>query len=253
MRSKLLFILLFLFTLFGRAQNNVLFEKATEAYNDGRYEKALEFYEQILTNGQHSSELYFNMGNAFYKLNQIGPSVYYYEKALLLSPNDSEIINNLGYAKNMRLDAIEEMPETAFAKFYGAVVNYLSFEQWSYLAVALMMVFVLGYIVYYLMRLALQKRIAFVVSILSLLLSVAALVLAYLQYEDYKSNNPAIVFAREIAVTAEPNNRSERVFSLHEGTKVNVVDELGDWNKIRIADGQTGWLPSNNIKLLKDF
>jgi SH3-like domain-containing protein len=76
---------------------------------------------------------------------------------------------------------------------------------------------------------------------------------AYLQYDSFKSDNPAIVFEREVAVTSEPNQRSERIFTLHEGTKVNVIEELNDWMKIKIADGQTGWLQSENLKLLKVF
>ncbi|MDC6365281.1 MULTISPECIES: SH3 domain-containing protein [Flavobacteriaceae] len=250
---KLISALLFFSMCFGFSQNKELFTQATEYYNKGEFLKAAENYEKILKSGEHSPELYFNLGNCNYKLNAIGPSIYYYEKALLLKPNDSEILNNLAYAQNMRLDAIEEMPKTEIAQIYGNLINLLSFDQWAYLAVALVVLFVLGYLVYFFLRNANQKRIAFIGSIFALSFGVLCVLLAYLQYQEFKNDNPAIVFSKEVKITSEPNVNSEVIFSLHEGTKVNVLDELNDWSKIRIADGQTGWLKENNIKLLNDF
>ena len=122
--KKLLTIIVLLLSLLGNAQNEALFNRATDAYNDGDYPKAIEYYTGILENGQHSAELYFNLGNAYYKLNQIAPSIYNYEKALLLSPNDPEIKNNLAYAQNMTLDAIETMPETVLSKIYKNITKF---------------------------------------------------------------------------------------------------------------------------------
>lgn len=246
-------MLVFLFVSGLFAQNEVLFSKATDSYNAGDYGKAIEYYQRIIDNGKHSAELYFNMANAHYKRDEIGPSIYYYEKALLLKPNDPEIKNNLGYAQNMRLDAIENMPETAMTRFYNTIIGKLSFDQWAYLGVTMVILFVLAYLAYYLLNIAIQKRISFIISIIALLLCLASISFAYLQYDSFNSDNPAIIFEREVAITSEPNERSERIFTLHEGTKVNVVEVLNNWMKIRIADGQTGWLPSENLKLLKNF
>ncbi|WP_350293264.1 SH3 domain-containing protein [uncultured Croceitalea sp.] len=246
-------IVIFLFASGLFAQNEVLFSRATDSYNAGEYGKAIEYYQRIIDNGKHSAELYFNMANAHYKRDEIGPSIYYYEKALLLKPNDPEILNNLGYAQNMRLDAIDKMPESAMTRFYNAFIGKFSFDQWAYLAVAMLVLFVLAYLAYYLLNSALQKRFSFILSMLALLLSAVTLSFAYLQYDAFKNNNPAIIFEREVAVTSEPNERSERIFTLHEGTKVNVLEELNDWMKIKIVDGQTGWIPSDNLKLLRIF
>ncbi len=251
--KKLVLYLCFLSFSFGFSQNKTLFEEATELYNKGEYSKAVENYDQILKNGEHSAQLYFNMGNCYYKLNAIGPSIYYYEKALLLDPNDDEILNNLVYAQNMRLDAIENMPKTEIAQFYESVVSLFSFDQWAYLAIAFIILFVLGYLAYFFLRFANQKRLAFIVGIFALALGVMSVLMAYLQRQEFKRDNPAIVFSKEVRVSSEPNNNSEMVFTLHEGTKVNVLDQLDDWKKIRISDGQTGWLLGDSIKLLKDF
>ncbi len=235
------------------AQNEALFDRATEAYNGGKYQTAVDSYLEILENGKHSPELYYNLGNTYYKLNQIAPSIYYYEKALLLKPNDAEIKNNLAYARNMTLDAIETLPETGFAKIYNSLLGFLSFDQWSYVAVVFVVLFVLLYIAFYYFRYSSRKRSAFVLSIICLLMAVIAVVFAYLEYNAFKADRPAIVFAQESSVKSEPNKTSQEAFALHEGTKVIVLDALNDWKKIRIADGTTGWIPSEDIKILKDF
>ncbi|MEM9647098.1 MAG: SH3 domain-containing protein [Bacteroidota bacterium] len=251
--KKTLIVLFLLSSLTGMAQNSALFSQATEHYNNREYSKAIENYEKILENGVHSAELYFNLGNCYYKLNAIGPSILYYEKALLLKPNDAEILNNLGYAQNMRLDAVEEMPKTELGQLYGAVVNFLSFDQWAYLAVGLMLLFVFAYLAYFFLRFATQKRIAFIISVFALILGVLSILMAYLQFQQFTNDNPAIIFSKEVKISSEPNSNSEVVFTLHEGTKVNVLEQLNDWKKIRLADGQTGWLPKEDLRLLKDF
>lgn len=239
--------------LTANAQNEALFDLATEAYNAGEYQAAVDNYLEIIENGKHSPELYYNLGNAYYKLNQIAPSIYYYEKALLLKPNDSEIKNNLAYAQNMTLDAIETLPETGFAKLYNSLLGFLSFDQWSYVAVVFTVLFVLLYIAFHYFRYSSRKRSAFVLSIVCLFMAITSLVFAYLEYQAFKADRPAIVFAQESSVKSEPNKKSQEAFALHEGTKVIVLDALNDWKKIRIADGTIGWIPSEDIKMLKDF
>ncbi len=248
-------IILFIFftCLFAKGQSERDFTKATEAYNEGDFNKAIEYYNAILEDGQHSAALYFNLGNSYYKLNEIASSIYYYEKALLLKPNDPEILNNLGYAQNMALDAIDTVPETGLSKIYKMATNRLSFDQWAYVGVFFMFLFVVLYILFYYFQYSSRKRWSFIGSFIALFIAVVALVFAYVQYNDFKKDQPAIVFADEVGIHSEPNTKSEEVFVLHAGTKVNVLDELDDWKKIRIADGKTGWIPRENIKLLKDF
>lgn len=245
------FLLLVCFGAF--AQNETLFANATTAYNEGNYEKAVENYLEILENGQHSAELYFNLGNCYYKLNQVAPSIYYYEKALLLDPNDSDIKNNLVYAQNMTLDAIDEMPETGLSKIKNSLTGFLTFDQWAKAAVAFIILFVALYIAFYFFRYSSRKRMAFISSIVALIIAIISLVFAFIQYQDFKADQPAIIFSEEIAIRSEPNERSQEIFTLHEGTKVNVLEELNDYRKIRISDGKSGWIPKESLKVLKDF
>ena len=124
--KKYLFILIIVLAQSAYPQGEIRFDSATVAYNKGDYEKAISFYMEILEEDQHSAALYYNLGNSYYKLNQIAPSIYYYEKALLLDPNDKEIRSNLVYAQNMTLDAINPLPETTLSRFYKQVTGIKS-------------------------------------------------------------------------------------------------------------------------------
>jgi tetratricopeptide (TPR) repeat protein len=250
--KKLTGIVLFLIGCIVMAQEDQgLFSQGNSLYNDGNYNEAISHYEAIIEKGKHSSELYFNLGNAYYKMNQVGPSIYYYEKALKLSPKDKDIENNLKFAQNMTIDAIEQIPEIGFSRIDKAVVNTFSFDVWATLAVSLTVIFVILFLSYYFSFSSTLKRFLFLSSFSSLFLVFMALVFAFQKYNYDKNDKGAIVFAQETEVRTDPNLRSESAFNLHEGTKVQVIEHYDDnWTKIKLADGKTGWISSEDIKEL---
>lgn len=233
------------------AQNNILFSQGNSLYNEGKFQDAINTYESILDTENHSSELYFNLANAYYKLNRIAPSVYYYEKALQLSPNDKDIKNNMSFAKNMTIDAIELIPEMGFSKIAKNIINRFSFDVWAILSVVFVVLFVVLFLTYYFSYSTNRKRLTFLSSILTLFLVLITLMFAFQKYEYEQNDNPAIVFALESEIKSEPNLRSEIAFKLHEGTKVQVLEIYNEnWTKIKLADGKTGWISSQDIKEL---
>ena len=252
-RSILFALLWLLPALPVGAQADALFAKAAEAYNAGDFQQAVSLYEEILSGNQHSAALYFNLGNAHYKMGEIAPSIYYYEKALLLDPNDAEIQNNLSFARNMTLDAIQPLPQTDLKRLYDNLVFYFRQDLWAYLGVAFMLLFVAGSVLFLALRRPNQKRVALIGGIVALLFSLGSTSMAYLQHLAYQSDQPAIVFEEEVAARSEPNPRSKEAFLLHEGTKVQLLDTLDNWQKVRLADGQTGWMPLKSLRRLKDF
>lgn len=241
------------FSLLIYAQNNRLFEDANNYYNEGKYQEAVDNYLNILETGQHSAALYYNLGNAYYKINQIAPSIYYYEKALQLSPHDADIKNNLAFAENMTIDAVETIPQTAMSKLAENIIGKFSYHTWAIASIVLMILFAAGFLAYYFSVYQHKKRLFFVMCIIALALCILSFISAQYQYNYNKTQRPAIIFEQEISVMSEPNDRSEAVFLLHEGTKVNVQEELGTWKKIRLADGKIGWLPAESLKEIKDF
>ena len=249
--EKAIYIIMFLLCTFAQAQsNNTLFEQGNTLYNDGNYMQAIEKYMAILKDGKQSSALYFNLGNAYYKLNNIASSIYYYEKALKLSPNDKDILNNIAFARNMTVDEVDTIPEVGFSKFMKSITNMMSYDAWAKIAVGFVVLFVILFLIYYFSYTTLKKRLAFISSMASIALACTAVFLAYHKYHLEKNDKPAIVFAKEAQIKSEPNLRSEEAFRLHEGTKVQILDTVNNWKKIKLADGKTGWIVSDDIKAL---
>ena len=245
--------LIFLFILFGHfshAQNTALFEKGNSAYNNGEYEIAVTSYETILESGETSAELYFNLANAYYKLDQLAPSIYFYEKALQLDSNDSDIKNNLSIAKNLVLDDIEEEKPSGLAGIWNNLVSVLSFNQWGWAAIIFSFGFAGLFALYYFSTKSLWKRIFFSTAMFSAFLAFLFLIFAFQQKGVSSENNYAIIFAQETPVRDEPTLRIKESFYLHEGTKIEVLEKYQNWIKIELANGIQGWLNKDDIRLL---
>lgn len=249
--GKVLLLFMMLFISFSAfSQNEKLFDQGKELYKNGKYQQAINAWMQILENGQTSSELYFNLGNAQYKLNQIGPSIYYYEKALQLSPNDADIKNNLAFAENARIDAIEPLPTSVFTKWYRNIADTFTFDGWAIAAVLFSILFIALFLLYYFSYTEIRKRLLFAASIVSMIVMVGAITMAFITYGDYNKNQHAIIFASQIEVKAEPSMGSNSAFVLHEGTKVEIIAKDGNWYRISLADGKDGWIPGSDLKQL---
>lgn len=248
--KKLLYLFIILISCSGIAQNNQLFDQGKELYKNGKYQQAINSWMKILDNGEQSASLYFNLGNAQYKLNHVGPSVYYYEKALLLSPNDSDIKNNLAFAQNARIDAIEPLPKTVFSHWYENIAGIFTFNGWAIFAVVMSLLFVLLFLLYYFSFSERRKRLLFASSLIIALLLVGTLSMAFLRYNDFKKDKPAIIFSNEIEIKTGPTMGSDVAFTLHEGTKVQITAQDGNWYRIALADGKDGWIPATDLKEL---
>jgi len=252
---KLLVFFIFILTnAMSFAQEDSVFNQGNNLYNDGKFQEAIAAYESILNEDKHSAELYFNLANAYYKNNQIAPSIYNYEKALQLAPNDKDISNNLTYAQNMTIDAIDTLPEVGLSRIIKNVINLFGVDGWAILSVTFTLAFILFFLSYYFAFHTNRKRFMFVSSMISIGLAIVTLGCAFQKYNYMQTDNPAIVFAQESVVKTDPNLRSENAFNLHEGTKVQVLESYGDhWSKIKISNGKTGWVSNEDIKLLKHF
>ena len=231
-------------------ENTTLFEAANKAYNDGNFPEAITKYKSILETGNHSTAIYYNLGNAYYKSNEIGPSIYYFEKALQLSPKDEDILNNIAFTKNMTIDAIEPLPKTQLSKFVNGITGTFTYNQWAWIAVICGFLCVISFLLYQISYQTLKKRIYFLISFIAFLFILGTVAIAYQQYGKAQADRPAIVFAKETTVKAEPNLRSDEVFVLHEGTKVQVLDTVDNWKKIQLIDGKIGWVVAEDVNEL---
>ena len=192
MLRKTTYILTILLSISLSAQNDVLFDAGNKSYNEGNYQDAIESYETILASGVHSSELYFNLGNSYYKLNRIAPSIYYYEKALQLSPKNKDIKNNLAFAQNMTIDDIEIVPDIGISRIGKNIINIFNFDTWAMFSIGLIMVFAILFLGYYFSSATTKKRFAFVVSSTTIILAIVCLFFAYQKYQFAQKDKPAM-------------------------------------------------------------
>lgn len=246
---KKLIFLLFLFTLQVSAQNEVLFEEGNMAYNEGDYSTAISNYEQILENGQTSSALYFNLANAHFKINNIAPSIYYYEKALQLDPNDSDIKTNLEIARTMVIDDIQDQQITGFTRLWNNSLSILGYNQWGWMAVTFSVLFAVLFLLYYFSRKSLWKRVFFPAAGLVFFLMIISIIFAFQQQNYYTNNQFAIIYAQQVVVRSEPTPRADEVFVLHEGTKIEILETYQDWVRFELANGAQGWMEKDYIKI----
>ena len=237
---------------FGQASMQLLFEEGNKAYNQGAYSEAIALYEQTITMGQHSAELYFNLGNAYYRLNRVAESIYYFEKAKKLDPDNENIKINSLYAQNMTIDAIEPLPESQLNEIRNQLFTRMSLQSWSLFSVVMIWIFAFLFLAYLFLTLPQLKRIFFFLSLLSLFLFLGSFTIAFQLDQEKKNTEYGILFSQQGDVWSEPNQRGEIQFTLHEGTKMQLLDVLDEWQKIRIANGSEGWIKNAEIRSLKD-
>ena len=236
----------------GQASMEPLFEEGNTAYNEGDYSKAISLYEQTLKLGQHSAALYYNLGNAYYRLNKVAESIYYFEKAQLLNPKDKDLQINSAFARNMTIDAIEFLPESQLTQLKNRLFNSFSFYTWSIMTVVLLWIFVGLFLGYLLFKSTQLKRSFFFSSLVVLVLFSGSFIITFSIDQQKKNTQFGILFSNQIDIWSEPNQQGELLFTLHEGTKVQLLDNLEEWQKIRIANGSEGWIKNASLRKLSD-
>lgn len=233
--------------VFGQNQ----FDNANELYQEEKYQEAVQAYEQVLETGLHSVDVYFNLGNAYYKLNEVAPAIYNYEKALLLEPNNKNVKNNLKFAQNMMIDTVKEVPRVGFNEWLQDFTSVYHYDTWAKIAIGFSFLVLLSFIAYYFIPKIGVKRIFFGLAVLFLIFSVLSVVISAFEKNQTESYNPAIVFSESVSVKSEPNQTSNNVTLIHEGTKVYVLESLDDYYKVELSDRREGWLIQSAVKTLK--
>ena len=224
--------------------------EADSAYVRGQYQQAISDYESLLKQGT-SAELYYNLGNAYYRTENIPQAVLNYERALLLSPGDRDIRFNLQIARSKTFDKIVPESEMFFVTWYRAMVNMMSVDGWARTALFAMGLTIILLLVYlFADRLWLRKA-GFFGGVALLILFVMSNLFAWQQKQDLINRKGAIIFAPSVTVKSTPAANGTDLFILHEGTKVVIIDgSMKDWKEIRLADGKEGWIESKKIRII---
>lgn len=233
---------------FLMASSPDLFKKANGLYSSGRYQEAIKIYQQVIENGNESVSLYYNLGNAYFKANDIPSAILFYEKALKLSPTDNDIRFNLNVANTRIVDKIEPVPEFFIRTWINSLVNMLSVDNWARLLIGIFILFFVLVSVYLLSRTKSLRRIAFWAAVFVLIIFLITGLIGVYKYNLIKNNKEAIVFTPTVTIKSSPTQTSVDLFIIHEGTKVKILDKVGDWFEIRIANGSVGWLHKEDVK-----
>ena len=226
---------------------NQEFEKANFYYNEARYDTAVVIYEGILDEGYVSAPLLCNIGNAYFKMRNYPMAILNYEKALKIEPNNEDIKQNLAIANALITDKIEPVPEFFLKKAWKNMGARLTANQWATLSLILIGLVLTVLFIYLTTRTRGIKKSMFFVGILLIIISLCSIIFASQRWRHMNEHNEAIVMIPTITVKSSPSSSGTDLFVLHEGTKVDVMDRADSWNKIKIADGSVGWLPSSCI------
>lgn len=246
-RITLLIIAIALMPRFVAAQESydAWFEQANAAYNEGNYQSALDLYNNIVEAEQESVPLYFNLGNTYYKMGTYPMAIYYYEKALKLDSSNADVKTNLEIANLAIADKIESIPQSFIVKGWNNVKNMFSSDAWATVSIISFAILLVALFLFLRARRMGLRKAGFFVGILALLVFVFSFIFSMEKRNEAMEKNHAIIMTPAVTVKSSPNDGSVDLFVLHEGTKVTLLDEADGWNKVRIANGSEGWLPSD--------
>ncbi|NLX65796.1 MAG: tetratricopeptide repeat protein [Bacteroidales bacterium] len=227
---------------------------ASQAYRDQDYKKSIALYEKLIAqemaDDKVSAQLYYNLGNAYFRDNQTGKAILWYERALLLDPGDSDIRHNLRFAQNRTVDRIDTAANLFLTNWFRGVRNLFSSNQWAVMAIVLFILFLTCMAVYLFIRLLWARKTAFYTGIVLLLLMIGANSFAFSQKSERSRKDSAIVMVGAAPVNASPDTGSNQLFELHEGTKVKIRNKDGNWLEIQIADGSRGWIRQQEVEII---
>ncbi len=245
--------LLFSVALVGTAtasDTDSLWAKANDAYSLGEYENALGLYEEIENEGFVSAKLWYNMGNACYKLQDDGKAILYYERALKLDPANNDIKNNLEIARLKTLDKIESVPEFILTTWIKDLRNTMSSNRWAWFGVAMLLVTVVLLLLFRHAPSITQRKVSFIMACIFAVVMIVSFMFSINLRNKAEHSDTAIVLVPVSNVKSAPNSTGGNLFILHEGTKVEVLERVGQWSKIELADGRQGWMESKDFEVI---
>lgn len=247
--KKILFIIMIQVLSFSAFAENEI-DLANDAYSKGNYNEAIELYNKVLEKNGESAEIYYNLGNAYYKENKTASAIFYYERALLLDPSDADIRFNLELAKQKSVDKIVPVGEFFISAWFRALKQSANAESWSLIGVACYILLLICAAVFLFNNKIVLRKISFYSAIMFIVIVIVANLFAADQTDQLQNRSAAIVFAPTVTVKSSPDNSGNDLFLLHEGTKVIVKSKLGSWYEIQLEDGNIGWIPKDKIEII---
>ena len=246
----LLLVSLFAEIAFSQASNKDKFYQGVTYFTAGTYKEALQVWTDIYNTGYRSANLDYNIGNAYFKLNNIPLAILFYERAYLLNPTDENINYNLQISRTLIVDRFQEIPEIFFIKWYNIVSLLMSTNIWAKISITTFILLLLSLSLYIYSSRYRQKVLGFWLGISFFVISLFTLAFAIRNKSLVYDSHKAIISSQMVSGKSSPDKSGNDLFILHEGTKVTIEDEIGEWTEIRLSDGNKGWIPVNSIMII---
>lgn len=220
---------------------------ANKAYTDGEFQKAVDQYEKLVKSGLIAAELYYNLGNAYYRTGDYKSAILNYERAKKLDPNNENIDINLEFCQKFVQDKIEVAPKFFLVNWLHAFLNIFSSKGWALISIFTFISFLCLVLLFLFTRSIMFRKISFYFGILSFFISFISFFASYKQDQILSKHKTAIVFSQSVSVKSSPNESGTVLFIIHEGLKVSITDSSEGWKEIKLDDGKVGWLPNESI------
>lgn len=249
---SLVVILVITQTILLHASSNTsgYFMKANALYSEKRYEEAALIYKELIDAGYNNFELYYNLGNCYYQQNKLPYAILNYERAKKIAPNDEELMLNLNIANAKIIDIIEPLPKFFLIAWYESIRNSYSSSSWTIISIVSFCVSLIGLAGFLYFGLPIARKLFFASAAAVLALSIGSFIFAGEMQQIENNRDTAIIISPSITIKNSPDDNSTSLFTLHEGTKVKILDSIKNWNKVRIANGNIGWLPKSAIETI---
>lgn len=221
--------------------------KGNQLYSSGKYNEAARTYQDIVAKGFESFDLYYNLGNALYKSNNITYSILNYERALKLFPTSEDARFNLEMAKRQVVDNIDLLPEPGFIRWWHELINSNPADSWGIHSLVSFFLFLTFFALFLFATTIRNKQLAFWLAVAALAYSLLTFSFGSSQRSKLIHHNSGVITERSVRMKGSPSETGTELFILHEGLSVQITDKLGDWIEIRLADGNKGWIKENAL------
>lgn len=220
------------------------------AYIRNDFASAIHIYEALLNKGE-AAEVYYNLGNSYYKAGDVAKAILNYERALLLQPGNTDIRANLEVARAKTIDKVEPVPEVFFVSWTNALINSMSVDAWATCGVISFILLIASLYFFIFSKQTILKKVGFIGGGVCLVIVILANVFATNQKDGLLNRNSAIIMNPSVTVRSTPNEGGTSLFILHEGSKVNIKDNsMKEWKEIRLEDGKVGWVSTSAIEII---
>lgn len=227
-----------------------LMQSGNENFQNKRFENAIENYQSILKQGFISPELYYNLGNSYFRVGELGKAILYYEKSLKLSPGNDDAAYNLKIARARTVDKIQEIPDIFIVKWWNILLTSFSASGWQIIVMAFYLLLLICIGFYFIIKNLQVQKLSFILGILNLTGLIFAVIFLISSLSREHSNDYGILLQAVYSAKVSPDIQGNDAFVIHEGIKFKIEDKVNNWVKIKLSDGKVGWIPENTFDVI---